>query len=70
VSDLVDLEAYVDAVSAMLDIGISEDHRPGVVRFLGLAAEMAAILDSAPLDDDELALAPVFLPPAAARRDA
>lgn len=69
-SDLVDLEAYVDAVSAMLDIGIAEDHRPGVVRFLGLAAEMAAILDSAPLDDDELALAPVFLPPAAARRDA
>jgi Protein of unknown function (DUF4089) len=66
----VDLAAYIDAASAMLDLEIAERHRPGMLRFLGLAAEMAAVLDGVPLDDGELALAPVFLPPAPERRDA
>ena len=60
----MDLDAYIDAASAMLDLEIAEAHRPGVRRFMALAAEMATALDAVPLDEDELALAPVYLPPA------
>jgi hypothetical protein len=59
----VDLDAYLDAASAMVDLPIAEAHRPGTMRFLALAAEMAAVLDAVDLDDGELALAPVFLLP-------
>jgi hypothetical protein len=59
----VDLDAYIDAASAATGLAIAEAHRPGVARFLALAAEMAAVLEAVPLDDGELALAPVFAPP-------
>ena len=55
-----DPEATVDAMSGAVGLAIAEAHRPGVVRFLGLAAEMAAVVDAAPLDERELAPAPVF----------
>ena len=58
-----DLEAYLDAASALSDLPIAEAHRPGVLQFLAIAAEMAAALDKVSLDDDELALAPVYAPP-------
>jgi hypothetical protein len=55
--------AYIDAASAAVGVGIDAAWRPGVARFLALAAEMAAILEAVELDDAELAPAPVFLPP-------
>lgn len=53
-------ERYVDAAAELLDLPIEAEWRPGVARFLGLAAEMAAILDAVALDEDEIAPAPVF----------
>ncbi|MET0542722.1 MAG: DUF4089 domain-containing protein [Variovorax sp.] len=43
-------EAYVDAASAALDLKLRPDHRPGVLRFFALAAEMAALIEAVPLD--------------------
>ncbi|WP_198670609.1 AtzG-like protein [Oceanicella sp. SM1341] len=56
----MDFEAYIDAVSEAIDLPVAAAHRPGTARFLGLAAEMAALLEAVPLDDGELVLAPVF----------
>ncbi|MTH79243.1 DUF4089 domain-containing protein [Paracoccus aestuariivivens] len=53
----------MDAASAMVGLTIAGEYRPGVARFLAVAAEMAAILEAVPLDDAELALAPVYRPP-------
>jgi len=58
-----DLEAYVDAAAGFLGLPIDEERWPGVLMFMRLAAEMAASLDAAPLDEDELAPLPVYLPP-------
>lgn len=58
-----DAEAYVDAVSDLMDLTVAPAHRPGVVRFLTIAAEMAEALETADLDEREAALAPVYTPP-------
>jgi len=58
-----DLDAWIDSASAVVGLSIAEAYRPGVARFLELAAEMAAVLEAVDLDDSELALAPVFLLP-------
>jgi hypothetical protein len=51
------IEAYVDAASAALGLRLRSDHRPGVVRYFGLAAEFAAIVEAVPLDPhDEAAV--------------
>ena len=42
-------EAYVDATAAALGLNLRPDHRPGVLRFFALAAEMAAVIDAVPL---------------------
>ncbi len=60
----MDLDSYVDAVAEVMDLPIASDWKPGVVRFLGLAAEMAAVLESVPLDDADLVMAPVYTPDA------
>lgn len=44
------IESYVDAASAMLDLRLRPDHRPGVLRFFALAAEFAAVVEAVPLD--------------------
>jgi hypothetical protein len=44
------IEAYVDASAAALDLRLQPGHRAGVLRYFGLAAEMAALLESVPLD--------------------
>ncbi|RAI01553.1 hypothetical protein DLJ53_09000 [Acuticoccus sediminis] len=62
-SGTFDPEATVDAMSAAVGLAIDDAHRPGVVRFLAIAAEFAAIVDAAPLDERELAPAPVYTPP-------
>lgn len=56
----MDWDAYITATSAAVGVPVAEAHRPGVARFLALAAEMAATLEAVALDEDELALAPVF----------
>jgi len=55
------IEAYVDAAAAALDLPLSPDHRPGVLQFFALAAGFAEQLQGVPLDahDDP---APVFVP--------
>ena len=58
-----DIDAYIDAASALIDLEIAPASRPGVRDFLQLAAQAAALLDAVPLDEDELAPAPVYSPP-------
>jgi hypothetical protein len=55
------IEAYVEAAAAALDLPLSAEHRPGVLQFFALAAGFAAQLQAVPLDahDDP---APVFMP--------
>ncbi|MDM0038942.1 DUF4089 domain-containing protein [Variovorax sp. J22G21] len=43
-------EAYVDAAAAALDLKLRPEHRPGVLRYFALAAEMAALVEAVPLD--------------------
>ena len=55
------IEAYVDAAAAALDLPLAAEHRPGVLRYFGLAAEMAELVNGLPLAiQDEPAEA--FLP--------
>ena len=44
------IETYVDAAAVALDLPIDPAHRPGVLRFFALAAEMAALVEAVPLD--------------------
>ncbi len=43
------IEAYVQASAAALGLPLSPVYRPGVVRYFGLAAEFAAIVEAVPL---------------------
>ena len=45
------LEAFVDASASALALNLQAAHRPGVLRFVAIAAEMAAVLDTVPLDE-------------------
>ncbi len=56
-------DAYIDASSAIVDLSIAEEFRPGVAGFLQLAADMAAVLEGVDLDGGQLALAAVYAPP-------
>jgi hypothetical protein len=58
-----EFDDYIDASAALIDLEIAQSYRPGVRSFLSLAQDMAALVDAVPLNEDELALAPVFLPP-------
>lgn len=56
------IEAYVDAAAAALALPIAAEHRPGVLRYFALAAEMAAVVDAVPLaphDEPAASFAPV-----------
>jgi len=59
----VKTEAYMEAAADLVGVEIHPDWRPGVATFLGLAADMAALLDQVELDDGELVQAPVYTPP-------
>lgn len=55
------IEAYVDAAAAALALPLAPDHRPGVLRYFGLASQMAALVNGLPLAvEDEPA--PQFVP--------
>ena len=43
------IEAYVDATAAALQLPLSPDHRPGVLHYFALAASMADELAAQPL---------------------
>jgi hypothetical protein len=62
----MELEAYLDAQSALLDLPIAAGHRPGVLRYLQLAAEMAPrVMDFELTPADESGSVFVPVPPAA-----
>jgi hypothetical protein len=54
-----ELDDYIDAAAALIDLEIAQSYRPGVRSFLGLARDMAVLLETVPLNEDELAPAPV-----------
>ncbi|MDM0015712.1 DUF4089 domain-containing protein [Variovorax sp. J22P168] len=59
------VEAYVDAAATALDLRLRADHRAGVLRYFGLAAEFAALVEAVPLqphDEPALSFAPVSPP--------
>jgi hypothetical protein len=58
-----DPDAYIDAAAAVVGDGNEDAWRPGVPRYLNNPAGKAANHDTVPLADDDLAPAPVFLPP-------
>ena len=53
------IEAYVDAAAAALDLPLAAAHRPGVLAYFALAAELAESVAAAPLGVCDEA-APVF----------
>ena len=55
------IEAYVDAAAAALDLPLAPAHRPGVLAYFALAAELAESVAGAALGVDDDA-APVFRP--------
>ncbi len=59
----VDTERYMDAAAGLIDLPLAPEWRPGVAGFLDLAAEMAAVLETVPLDDAHLELASVYVLP-------
>jgi hypothetical protein len=44
-----DIERYVDGAAALLALPLAPEHRPGVLRYFALAAEMAALVNGLPL---------------------
>ena len=56
------IEAYVDAAAAALNLPLSPEHRPGVLHYFALASTMAELVGSQPLaitDDPAEAFVPV-----------
>jgi len=53
------IEAYVDAAAAALELPLVPAHRPGVLAYFALAAELAQSVAGAPLAASDEA-APVF----------
>ena len=47
------IERLVNANAAALDLRIAIEHRPGVLRYMALAAEMAALVQGLPLGPDD-----------------
>ena len=59
------IEAYVDAAAAALDLPLSAAHRPGVLQFFALAGGFADVVQAVPLaphDDPALSFVPVSPP--------
>lgn len=57
-----DAARHCDATAPALGLTITEAQRPGVLQFLDVAAQMAAIVRGTPLDDGGFELAPSFRP--------
>jgi len=56
------IEAYVDAAAAALQLPLSPAHRPGVLSYFAMAADMAALVGAQTLtmaDDPAEAFVPI-----------
>lgn len=56
------IEAYVDAAAAALQLPLAPEHRPGVLSYFALAAGMAELVAGKPLgpaDDPAEAFVPI-----------
>ncbi|CAN5341242.1 hypothetical protein BH11PSE9_BH11PSE9_31060 [soil metagenome] len=61
------IEAYVDAAAAALQLPLAPEHRPGVLQYFALAASLADVLMAYPLGrDDEPAEVFAPVPPRSA----
>ncbi|WPZ34569.1 AtzG-like protein [Thalassobaculum sp. OXR-137] len=60
-----DADASIRALAPVLGLDLTEERIAAVAPFLTIAAEMAAILEAAPVPKGTLALAPVYTLPAA-----
>ncbi|MEM9781171.1 MAG: DUF4089 domain-containing protein [Pseudomonadota bacterium] len=60
---MTDWDAYIDAMAPAMGLDVAEHHRPGVRQFLEIASSMAVVIEAVPLDEDALALLPVYIPP-------
>ena len=60
----MDWEGDLDAMAPAVGLTVDPGWRDGIVRFLGLAAEMAATLEAVQLADDHLDLDAVLILPA------
>ena len=59
-----EIEAYVDAAAAVLNLPLSAAHRPGVLHYFALAASMADLVNAHALNvEDEPAEAFVPISP-------
>jgi hypothetical protein len=56
---LPDIDRWIDAMAAVVNVEITAEQRPGVKANLKTAAKMAALLEKAPLGPETEA-APVF----------
>jgi len=56
-----EIETYVDAAAAALQLPIAPAHRPGVLHYFALAASMADLVNAQVLTPEDEP-APVFLP--------
>jgi len=54
-------ETYVDTTAALLGLPIAAEYRDGVIRYFGIAADMAALVMSMPLAPEDES-ASVFIP--------
>jgi hypothetical protein len=54
-------EAYVDATAALLGLPIAPEYRAGVLRYFGIAADLAALVMAMPLGPEDEP-AEVFVP--------
>ena len=54
-------DTYVDATAALLGLPIAPEHRDGVLRYFGIAADMAALVMAMPLAPEDES-ASVFIP--------
>ena len=56
------IESYVDAAAAALQLPLAAEHRPGVLNYFALAASMAELVGAQPLgitDDPAEAFVPI-----------
>ena len=56
-----DVSAWVDQAAKLLDLHITEEHRPGVLHYFSIAADMAALVNGLPLTASDEA-AGAFIP--------
>ncbi len=47
--DPATIERHVDAAAALIGLPLAPEHRPGVLRYFALAAEMADAVNALPL---------------------